>query len=667
MRAFVLGLAILAFSATLTACNNEKSAALAPVKTDPSAVEKRVAELAAETFVGKATAAADIAAVRDALPSAVSLVWSSLTFDETSKATVLTGVKLTPAETPDVGLAIDEMRLWDFDADFAKARLAGQRLGETASLASRIEIEGVRIFGIETLIAPLVECSTVLIQTPPPGAPTVDGIVESLVGSPEPRPLTGPVAVAEARENAMCAGPVSLDSYDFSIARIVIDDAMLRPYELALTQLPPEHEFAEAMPVLQTFAAVARTYAADTVAALGVNAEMAMTQMGQPMTFSMKADAYGLRGLRGGDTDAAFMRDINFAVSAPTSGTVASPTEVSISVDYASTQDTRLDKLYGYLARGEWPARTETDLLSIGLVELKNERVAFDGATLFSVGEVSVDARNWRWLVPTRLSIATQDAVYNVEAFIEFAEKMQAAELASLTADGETQPSAPASIDPAIMQLLTKYGLDKPSFDQLMAWDWNPDTGATVIDFAFGLDSYMRFDLKYEGGFPTFEGVSDLIPGGFETAKGEEIGALFETASTLKAIEFNLADEGGLDKVFALAAEAGKSLPPEATGGVAIFANATPQGLRQAASAGVYMAADQAAQTAPGLKELIAPFGAFIDKGGKVKFTLKPKAPVSVADILSRDDVRTGMKAPAELLLEFNGKTVHTPPPAAPN
>src|SRR5690606_7916749 len=135
----------------------------------------------------------------------------------------------------------------------------------------------------------------------------------------------------------------SLDSYDFSIARIVIDDMMLRPYELALTQLPPEHEFAEAMPVLQNFAAVARTYAADTVAAFGIKAELAMTQMGQPVNLSMKTDTYGLRGLRGGDTDAGFMRNITFDVMAPTSGAIAGPTEASFSIDYVSTQDTRLD------------------------------------------------------------------------------------------------------------------------------------------------------------------------------------------------------------------------------------------------------------------------------------------------------------------------------------
>src|SRR5215510_6316988 len=60
MRAFVFGFAALAFGATLSACTSDKSAALAPVKTDPATVEKLVADLAAENFKGKATAAADI-------------------------------------------------------------------------------------------------------------------------------------------------------------------------------------------------------------------------------------------------------------------------------------------------------------------------------------------------------------------------------------------------------------------------------------------------------------------------------------------------------------------------------------------------------------------------------------------------------------------------------
>ena len=132
-------------------------------------------------------------------------------------------------------------------------------------------------------------------------------------------------------------------------------------------------------------------------------------------------------------------------------------------------------------------------------------------------------------------------------------------------------------------------------------------------------------------------------------------------AYAVKAFELNVADEGGLDKIFAMTLEIGKTLPPEQTGGVPTFANATPESLRTMASAGVYMAAEQSAQVAPGFKDLITPFGAFIEKGGKVKFTMKPAKPVSVADIMAREDIRNGATAPAQLLAEFNAKTVHTP------
>ncbi|HEX5005796.1 MAG TPA: hypothetical protein VFV70_01710, partial [Hyphomonadaceae bacterium] len=62
MRAFAIGFAALAFGAALSACSSDKNAALEPVKTDPAAVEKLVTELTTETFKGKATAAADVAA-----------------------------------------------------------------------------------------------------------------------------------------------------------------------------------------------------------------------------------------------------------------------------------------------------------------------------------------------------------------------------------------------------------------------------------------------------------------------------------------------------------------------------------------------------------------------------------------------------------------------------
>jgi hypothetical protein len=299
---------------------------------------------------------------------------------------------------------------------------------------------------------------------------------------------------------------------------------------------------------------------------------------------------------------------------------------------------------------------------------MKNEHFALNGHDIYSVGEATIDARKWHWFIPTKVNFTANDIVYDVKALMDFASEMgatggdpylQRLEPANPDQPASATPATPP-IDPAIMQMLVKYGLDKPSLDFALGWDWNPTSGATTVNTAVGLDKYLRFDLKYDGGMPTFKGVSDLIPGGFETAKGDEIAALFSSSSTLKAVELNVADEGGLDKIFALTAEIGKTLPPDATGGVAMFANATPQSLRQMASSGVYLVAEQAEATMPGAKALIAPFGAFLEKGGKVKLTLRPKTPLPLADTMQK--IEKGEISPEALVLQLNGKTVHTPP-----
>jgi hypothetical protein len=650
MRALKFGLAAVAMAFAVSACS-AKSGAIAPVKTTPAELEKYVEKLAAEPFKTEAKGPADLASVRDALPKAVSLTWASLDFDAATGATVLKDVKLTPADKPEIGVGISELRVWDFNTELAKARLQGQRLTETGDLARRVEATGTSLFGLETLMAPAMEAYT--------------GAIESTVTAQLP-----PEVAAEMTGSMQ----TTLDDYEFSIGHFVFDDVKLRPYELKLAQLPPENDFAEVMPLLQSFVAVSRSFGVDTFFMHQFKGQMAMTQAGQKMSINFAADTYGIRGMRGSDTDAAFIRGVTFDMDAPTgmadasSGTVMPAMKIAGGIDYMSMEGIRLDKVAAYLARGEWPPRAEADLMSYGLINVKNEHVAINGHDVYSVGEVVVDARKWHWFIPTKVSIKTNDIVYDVKALMDFASEMERATSPgapeATSPDGAAEPDGgPAQlIDPAIMQLLTKYGLDKPSLDFALGWDWNPNSGAAVVTTAFGLDDYMRTDLKYEGGFPTFKGVSDLIPGGFETAKGEEIGALFQKASTLKMVELNVVDEGGLDKMFALAAEAGKMMPPDQTGGVAVFANATPASLRQMASAGVYMAADQAAAMASGLKEMIVPFGTFIEKGGRVQFTLKPKTPVVLASLEERQDIRTGQVSPAQLLVEWNGKTVHTPP-----
>ena len=643
---FGLGFASLACAVALAGCS-QKSGALEALKTTPAEVEAHVTKLSAETFKGKATAAADLAGVRDALPKAVSLTWATLNFDAASGATVLTDVKLTPADMPAVGVGIAEVRLWDFDAEFAKARLGGQRLTETAKLASRIEAKGVSAFGLETLMNPAMSAYT--------------GAINNAIVDQMP-----PEVAAEVGQDL----EVKLESYKFAIDRLLFVDVMLRPFELKPAQLPADNEFAELMPVLQPIVAVSRSFAADTMAAFNMTGDMSMTQGGQPFAFKIGMESYGLRGMRGSDTDAAFMRGLNFSANIQEKE-MPKPLAISGGTDLITMEGMRFDKVAGYLARGEWPPRTETDLLSVGKIVSKGERVAFNGKNLYSVAESSIDASGWHWFIPTKLRMSATDVVYDVKGFIDFANEMGTSASASAgisdddvdTAlekmrDNDAPPPPPIAVPPEVLALLTKYGLDKPSLDSTIGWNWNATTGATVVDGAFGLDNYLRMDLKYDGGLPNFKSVSDLVPDDPEKADGAAISKVFETASTLKLVEFNVADEGGLAKIFALSAEAAKMMPDDPTGGM--MANQTPESLRTLASNGAYMLAEQAGTIDPALKALVAPFGAWLDKGGKVNFTAKPKTPLALAATMHA--IETGTMSPAQFFVQLNAKTVHTPP-----
>lgn len=635
------GLAALLFALALGACSGAKSGALAPLKTTPAEVEAFVAKLSAESFKSQAKGAADLAAVRDALPKAMGLTWGALSFDAASGATVLTDVKLAPADQPSVGLGFAEVRLWDFDADLAKARLAGQRLTETAQLAKRVEAKGISIYGLETLMAPAMEAYS--------------GAVEDAVASVDPS-----------------APPMDmkLEKYDFSIARLILTDLTLRPYELKPAKLPAGDAFAELMPMLQPFAAAFRSFGADAYVMSGVKAQFSMSEMGQAFAVDAGIESIGFRGIRGADTDAGFVRNITFSgnvpggVTDPVSGVTSPPMSITGGIDYLGQEDTRFDKLYGYLARGEWPPRTETDLLSYGLITFKNEHFAINGHNVFSLGEGTLDARGWHWFIPTKASMKAENLVYDIGGLMQMVEELAPSLAADEGPDGALLQTTASPIPPEVMALMVKYGLDKPSIDMALGWTWNATSGAAVIDTAFGLDNYLRFDLKYDGGFPSFKAVSDLVPDGPSKADGAAIGKVFENATTFTGFELNISEEsGGLDKLFALAVEAGKMVPPDQMGDMAMFANQTPQSLRTLAKAGVDMGATQAEQMMPGTGKLVSPFAAWIERGGKVKLIVKPKKPVPLAETTAR--IERGELSPLQLLDQLGASAVHTPPTGA--
>ncbi|MEQ1610143.1 MAG: hypothetical protein ABL956_14415 [Hyphomonadaceae bacterium] len=615
MRTFRAGFAALALATAFTSgCSQPVSGALKPLDVDAKSVEAFVTKLAGETFKGKTTTAADIAAVRDALPKEVGVTWGNLSFDAATNSTLLTDVKLTPKDTPQVGLGIQELRLFDFDANFAKARLSGQRLAETAALASRIDAKGVSLFGMAAMLN-----STMGIEpTTEPVAPGEPAFPSNGATPDEPSPSDEPSFDESIFRT-------SFDKYDFSFSRVILNDIVLRPYEMtpaaagsSMTQM-----YGSGGEFFQQYIAIMRAFGVDTFAAYDMKADLGMTQMGQKVSVSFAGKTTGTRGWRGGDFDASFIRDMSFSVDATESPLMQTPAmRLQYSIGNFGMEDLRFDKLYAHMAKGTMPARTETNLLSYGLYTMENQVLKVGGKDLMTVGESTLDARKFHWFIPTEIKASAKNAMLDIGAITQmsgaFAEEMAAS---------FEDPSMPPPAGPdfaAIAAVMEKHGLAKPTMNFNFGWNWNAISGDSKIDLGFGGDKLMQVDTRYEGSFPSFKAVSDLIPEDPEQANLDKIGALFDEKSMLKLMDINVTDNGGLEKMFNLTADLGPIMAASDPSGFNPLEGQTGQSLRQMAGGMLTMLG-----ATPDIAPFITPLSTFVTQGGKLHISFRPAQPMT--------------------------------------
>jgi hypothetical protein len=638
MRGFRITLAAFAAGAALSACSSHVSGAHQPVKTDAKAFEKTLDKLRTAHFKASAKGPADFAALAAALPKPLTLTWDKLDFDKASGATVLTGARLSQTGSAEPLVHVDGLRVWDLDVDLLRARFAGQRLTETASLARHIEADGVSTHGLGELLAPFM-----------------DAYIRSITD------------MAKASGAQVGDLDVKTGKYNFGFGHVVLHDIVLRPWEMKPIQLSADNAWADALPGLQDAAAGLHSLAFDTWTYYDGKIDFDYSMQGAGAAVTMTIDSGGARGQRGGDIDFALVRglkgDVSMAVPIPASATqpndkattpagAASP-KVKVAVEDETASNVRLDKLLGYFAKGVMPPRTDTNLLSLGVWTYDGFSESFGDRELFAMKSGQFDGAGFYWLVPTHLRMKMTGLSYNVDGFIDYMQ--QAMKSAS--------PGAPFNVDPRIMEALKRHKLDEPTMDTEFGWDWNPTTGDTKIDMAFGLNDYFTFDAKADGALPDFKSVSDLIPGGFDTAKQDELAALFKKDFIVKSAEANLVDKGGLENGFALAIELSSLLPPDAQANLGIVRNATPASLRQLASSAVYVAADELTKTQPeqmkAQREMMRAVAGFIDKGGALRLRIKPDKPTAVATLSEGD------RSPQQVIDLLHLTLVNDPPAGA--
>lgn len=639
MRAFKAGFAALALGAALavTGCSQQGSGARGVLDIDAKSVEGFVTKLAGETFKGKTATQADLAAVQAALPKEISLTWGAITFDSAANATVLSDVKLTPKDKPQVGLAVQELRLFDFDADFAKARLTGQRLTETAALASRIDAKGVSMFGLVEMMNAVTNSAGISV----PADPTV--------------PTDDDLGPTEPAFDAFDDTPV-FEKYDVTFGRVILNDVVLRSIEAIPAPAPNAAAAAdeygmtpEAEAMMRGYINIMRAFGVDTFAAYDMKADFAMKQMGQTIGASFVAKSMGTRGWRGGDFDASYARDMAYSFNM-TEGAMAPAMNASYSIGYVGMEDLHFDKVYGYMAKGVVPPRTETQLLSFGKYTFENQKLNIGGKDIMTVGESDLDARDFHWFIPTKISTSAKNVTLDIASIIELGEAATAMSAEPVDPD---YPAPPAPDFAAIRAALAKNGLDKPNLNFNFGYTWNETSGDTKVDLGFGGDKLLQITNKYEGSFPSFKAVSDLIPDDPTQANEAAIAKVFDDSSKLKLVDVNVVDSGGLDKLFNLTADLGPIMAASDPSGFNPMEGQTGASLRQMAGSMLGMVG-----ATPDIAPFVTPISTFIMQGGKLHIGLKPAQPMTWNAIGASLSGATG--SPSEELKKLGLKVEHS-------
>ena len=210
----------------------------------------------------------------------------------------------------------------------------------------------------------------------------------------------------------------------------------------------------------------------------------------------------------------------------------------------------------------------------------------------------------------------------------------------------------------AIKAALEKNGFAKPNMNFNFGWDWNETSGDTKVAFAMGGEKLLQIDTKYEGAFPSFKAVSDLIPDDPTLINDQAIAQVFDEKSLLKLVDIKLTDNGGLAKMFNLSAD----LAPLMGGADMGMGQMTGDQLRELAAQGIKMMSIQAGPQMPEIPKMLTPISDFLLGGGKLRFLVQPAKPMTFMQIGERmmSAGMSGAMDPSQAIKELGLKVEHS-------
>ncbi|MEO1475929.1 MAG: hypothetical protein AAFS13_06055 [Pseudomonadota bacterium] len=614
--------AISASTLVLAACQPPLGNSLAP--TEPLDIERMLA-LLPEEIVGS---------------------YETSEFDAATGANTLTNFRLTSADNPEVGVGVLELVIWGFRPEILEDRLEGTNFDESGRLLDRMEARQLSLFGVETLYEGFTNAYVDVIED------VADGLGDDELS----------VEIEDTFEDAF-----NFETFDMRAELVSVSALDIRPFERAPRQDlaggsgdagdgysedidVTADSFAHLLETFKDVAAFNRAIGAEEMVLEGLVYDFAMEADGETVELDMAIPLTRIEGWAGGDYDRVVSEGASFAMSVPAdpdgeSDIALETIDISGSFGSYIVENMQLDRVYRYLAMGEMPPRTETDLMSLGTWTVENMQYSMFGSDFYSVDKSVTDLSGFHWLIPTDVTLDIDKLSYN------FAGLFQSLAAADPTFSEDEDLEAFM----AVLPVLDEYGLAAPSIDVDMSWLWDAEEGPGDLMLACGLEGYGTMAMDVSGLLPAFDGAADQL----EAQGFDALEALFSQDTALTGASLTLADSGGIDKLFALAIDVAKVLPD--TGGPDI-SNMTPEGLKGLAIGGISFGSSQAAQVFPPAADYAASLVQYIQTGGNFSVSLSPERPLEAKDFAKMSAL---VEDPDALVNLLGLNVVHEAPPAA--
>lgn len=561
-----------------------------------------------------------------------------------------TDVKITLVKLPETGLSMAELTMYGTDLEAVEAAMSGNEWSELR-IADRIEASGIEVFGVDTVVEGFMgKIMGDIMASEPMMDDYADMIEEDLSDmagdlmdeemsemEADASEMAGDVIaetedmmaeVAET-ETSVPALPFEISKYDFSASRMVVDGLTLYP----LSGMGKDIEGPMGIVAKVSDLMRAYSYEQSAVWDMTIDIDYAAEEVFS-MTLGIDMDFAGDTGLNRGDVENSVVLGMAMNMYQkidPGYGDVIETTSETI-IDAQGYKDIRLSSLLGYLADGQLPPTTETDVVSLGTWRIEGQSDKGNGELMSYIGVQEVDFSNFHWLIPASISAEVEDYNLHVEPFVNY--MMTSAGMNPADLDEETK-----SMFDQGMTILQEQGLEKLTMDMSMAMSWDPESGSTGVDMDSDIHGGMQKVIDLDLILPTYAAMLEAQQNEMGFVEPSSLAPIFASSSAFSGLTITADDDGLLEALFATTIAVANSDLMADNPQAGMIANQTPEGLRQMAAGLMRAGATQVATQFPPAVDYINAVAGFIADGGVLTISAQPTEPLGIMQFQTFGDL----------------------------